>query len=224
MFTAFRCFTDGCAASDGTPLHDHLTRKYGMLFVIPYVLSFMLVTVGIFNLIMATFIENVMVGSTRRNLEALGHSYFEVKNKMATVFHQMMLKNPEDYTPEQVRQLVGLQGPHGEVRAESLPKDLSISRERFQEWLKDLDVCDLLKEAEIETSNKTELFDVLDVDMSGYLEVDELINGLMRVRGPITKADIIAVRLKVRYMTNVLDVLRYGQDSETVKQHRKSEG
>ena len=24
MFTCFRCFTDGCAATDGTPLQEHL--------------------------------------------------------------------------------------------------------------------------------------------------------------------------------------------------------
>merc|ERR1712098_451080 len=59
MFTIFRCFTDGCNAYDGTPLSEHLREEYGVVFVFSYVLTVMLVTFGLFNLIMAIFIENV---------------------------------------------------------------------------------------------------------------------------------------------------------------------
>ena len=49
----------------------------------------------------------------------------------------------------------------------------------------------------IETATKSELFDVLDADMGGELTLSELRNGLMRLRGPITKSDIVAVRLEI---------------------------
>mmetsp|Transcript_39780 Transcript_39780/g.72339 ORF Transcript_39780/g.72339 Transcript_39780/m.72339 type:complete len:97 (+) Transcript_39780:1-291(+) len=48
------------------------------------------------------------------------------------------------------------------------------------------------------TSNLTDLFDVLDADMSGELTLEELIDGLMRLRGPITKRDMVGVRTQVR--------------------------
>merc|ERR1712193_522894 len=63
----------------------------------------------------------------------------------------------------------------------------------------------MLEEVDIETSTKFELFDVLDVNMGGELGLDELIGGLMRLRGPISKSDIVAVRLKVRYMTKLIE-------------------
>ena len=73
MFTAFRCFTDGCSATDGTPLQDHvcvlrcfcstacdqhskfvlcktgsvqetLRRKYGGIFMMVYILLFLFAT------------------------------------------------------------------------------------------------------------------------------------------------------------------------------------
>merc|ERR1712232_852728 len=58
----------------------------------------------------------------------------------------------------------------------------------------------LLREAEIETSTKYDLFDAIDCDLSGELSFREVVEGLLKLRGPITKSDIVAVRLKVRWM------------------------
>merc|ERR1712150_86210 len=57
------------------------------------------------------------------------------------------------------------------------------------------------EDAEIQTANAHELFDVLDADMSGQLTIVELVNGLMRLRGPITKSEMVAVRMKIRHIT-----------------------
>merc|ERR1712228_463339 len=72
-------------------------------------------------------------------------------------------------------------------------------------WLRDPVLNNLLEEVDIETSTKFELFDVLDVDDGGELGLDELIGGLMRLRGPISKSEIVAIRLKVQYMTKLLE-------------------
>ncbi|CAK9036410.1 unnamed protein product [Durusdinium trenchii] len=58
MFTLFRCFTDGCVDYEGKPLSEKLHEIYGLWFVIPYVFLFVGVTLGLFNLIMAIFIDN----------------------------------------------------------------------------------------------------------------------------------------------------------------------
>merc|ERR1711972_783611 len=71
----------------------------------------------------------------------------------------------------------------------------------------------LLEDIEVETSSKHEVFDVLDVDMSGHLTVEELVHGLMTLRGPVSKVDIVAVRLKVRYITSLIEL--QGADEET---------
>merc|ERR1712087_836357 len=69
----------------------------------------------------------------------------------------------------------------------------------------DPEMLTMLEEVEIETCTKFELFDVLDVDMGGELELDELITGLMKLRGPISKSDIVATRLKVRHVTKMME-------------------
>merc|ERR1719329_1797406 len=61
-FTVFRCFTEGCASVDGTPLLTHIYENswYGQVMVYVYILCFLAVTFGLFNLIMAVFVENTM--------------------------------------------------------------------------------------------------------------------------------------------------------------------
>ena len=72
MFTLFRCFTDGCSALDGSPLAERLRSMYGTPFTVGYVCVTMLVAVGIFNMIMAIFLENATTSAARRKQRELG--------------------------------------------------------------------------------------------------------------------------------------------------------
>merc|ERR1712217_987980 len=65
---------------------------------------------------------------------------------------------------------------------------LAIPKELFTQWLDKEEMVRMLSEADIEISEKGHLFDVLDVDMGGSLGLDELLVGLMKLRGPITRA------------------------------------
>merc|ERR1719235_286342 len=88
-----------------------------------------------------------------------------------------------------------------------------VTREVFSEWLRDPEILGLLEEVEVETSTKFELFDALDVDGGGELSVDELVSGLMKLRGPVSKNDIVATRLKTMYMTALLEDICQKVDS-----------
>lgn len=55
MFTAFRCFTGECVNSQGFSLTAILAQEYGLLFGLAYVASYMLVAMGIFNVILAVY-------------------------------------------------------------------------------------------------------------------------------------------------------------------------
>merc|ERR1711924_184252 len=89
--------------------------------------------------------------------------------------------------------------------ADSDANDEQIPREVFNHWLTYPDVIKMLDAAGIDTATKFELFDVLGVDMGGELSLEEMVNGLMKLRGPITKTDLVAVRLKVRYTTKMVE-------------------
>merc|ERR1712066_162767 len=80
---------------------------------------------------------------------------------------------------------------------------MGITRALFNTWLKDPQFLALLEDCEIDTATKFDLFDALDVDMGGTLEIHELVNGLMRLRGPVSETDIVAMRLKIRHVTDL---------------------
>ena len=58
MYTAFRCFTGECTTNDGAPIHSLLADVFGLPFIACYVVSYMLVTMDIFNLILAVYVDN----------------------------------------------------------------------------------------------------------------------------------------------------------------------
>merc|ERR1712039_1045985 len=66
------------------------------------------------------------------------------------------------------------------------------------EVLNDKKVKDLLEDLEISVSNHSKLFDIIDSNGSGTLDVGELIEGLMKLRGPADKGDVVCAALMVR--------------------------
>jgi len=228
MFTLFRCFTDGCTAYDGTPLTSHLYDYYGFSFMFGYMLIYLFVTIGIFNLIMAIFIDNVMEASLLRKKEELGANAGCMELKLKELIAKLSLRRePKSgnsifarmaaYVQEKVLQNVLTEDKKRKSvvdRTKSVDRffntvapqeNLLISKEVFIAWLEDSEMVDLLAELDICVANKTELFDVLDCDLSGELEVPELIEGLMKLRGPADKCDAVAALLGVRHMTRTVE-------------------
>ena len=99
-----------------------------------------------------------------------------------------------------------------QIRDEMAERKIVVTRTEFNHWLStEKELLETLNEAEIDLSCKSDLFDVLDADLSGELEFEEMIDGLLKCRGPASKTDIIAIRLKtrllVRMMTQVCEKL-----------------
>jgi len=231
MFTVFRCFTDGCTARDGTPLHERLRRDYGLQFFIGYILVFMFVTVGIFNLIMAIFIDNVLTSHMQRKQKELGENELKVKVQMEELLAEFLVDvhgpikgmKPKSGISQKtgvgdaakrvsqrvmehvegemrVRTLEDRHGEAGRVLQQMHSDGLQVPRDIFNKWLDDAEMLQMLEDADIDTALKKEIFDALDVDAGGFLGIDELLGGLMKMRGPISKIDIVAARLKAGYI------------------------
>jgi len=89
-----------------------------------------------------------------------------------------------------------------------LHSGMKISRQVFRMWLCDPHLLDLLDKLEINTSNKAELFDVLDSDQSGALDVREIVSGLMRMREPPQTSDSVAALMGVRHLVAAVGDMR----------------
>lgn len=241
MFTSFRCFTDGCSTYDGAPLQEKLFRDsdFYFIFVLLYILLFLFVTIGIFNLIMAVFIDNVTDGSTKKRQQELGLNAPRTGWVIASelrhlILANMLRKEAEDEAAaedsngvararrvskimkEKVANLREMYGykPHttaeyeeltDQIRDEMADRKIVVTRSEFNHWLStERELLETLNEAEIDLSCKSDLFDVLDADLSGELEFEEMIDGLLKCRGPASKTDIIAIRLKTRLLVRMM--------------------
>ena len=249
MFTSFRCFTDGCSSYEGAPLQEILFRDWGFGFMLVYILLFLFVTIGIFNLIMAVFIDNVTDGSTKKRQQELGLNAprtgwilaselrrlivpkilqeeakaKEIQEMVANVaanatseeqhLHERQASKIFKEKVRHLREMYGYQ-PHTnaeyeefteKIREEMASRKVVVTREEFSHWLSsEKSLLEMLTEAEIDLSCKSDLFDVLDADLSGELEFEEMIDGLLKCRGPASKTDIIAIRLKTSWLVRMM--------------------
>jgi len=219
MFTLFRCFTDACETYDGDPIPEQLYVRYGEIFKYFYILITMLVTVGLFNLIMAVFIDNVTKSQVQRKQKELGESAEMTEAALKMVLakfinepragdnSKFMLKRISDDAMKKLASLTDAGRSRSQMEQKRIANEafkvleechINITREVFQAWLKDPEFVRVLEEAEVDISNKFELFNILDVDSGGELSVEELLNGLMGLRGDVSKGDVVSILLRVR--------------------------
>jgi len=248
VFTVFRCVTDGCAAYDGTPLQERLRMGRNVvtnetftpplpevLFFFVWILLYLFVTVGIFNLIIAVFIDNVNDGSARKKQYQLGVSAAKTELQLAEAFREQCIETglaqsrrtlPQRMTQIVVEKLEDLESAASgrpprrnadmehqtrAIKKEMTKKNVSVDKEVFNSWIRksQQNVLDALDDAEIDISMKYELFEILDTEIRGRLNFTELLDGLMKCRGPVSKVDIVSIRLQVKFLTSmVIDMHR----------------
>eukprot|EP00913_Durusdinium_trenchii_P033284 g31160.t1 len=167
-----------------------MMRKYPQSFFVGYILVFMLVTVGIFNLIMAIFIDNVMTNQLERKQRDLSETADDTEVAIMEHLCRLLLASKSQLIPADAR-----------VRAQFecvSSADVVISRDAFRDFLR------VLEGADVDIHNKTMLFDLMDADMGGSLSANEVFFGLMKLRGPPTKGDIIGISLRVTHIAQLV--------------------
>merc|ERR1712190_664837 len=92
------------------------------------------------------------------------------------------------------------------IKKEMTKKDVKVNKEVFNAWIRksQSNVLDALDDAEIDISMKYELFEILDTEIRGTLTFTELLEGLMKCRGPVSKVDIVSIRLQVKFLTSMV--------------------
>merc|ERR1712039_808687 len=74
-----------------------------------------------------------------------------------------------------------------------------VTRDMFLQQIQTPQVVELLDELEIHVGDRMELFDVIDADSSGSIDISELILGLLKLRsGGADKTDVVSAILGIR--------------------------
>merc|ERR1712150_211920 len=210
MFTAFRCFVGDCTTLQGRPITLLLAQVYGWSYVMGYLAAMMLVTFGISNLIVSIYVENTM--NAAKTMDAKDKSQRERESLRIAHLTKKVLKR---FTAlhRACSGVIRIHSLHSETDQEDIDLEMHVSKELFLLIVQDEEMQRLLDELDI-PPDRADLFDIVDADHSGDLQVSELVQGILKVRGEARKSDVVASLLAVRAAQDMIRQLE-----ETVHQN-----
>lgn len=168
-----------------------VNEYYGAGYAAFYCMMSVIMTFGLFNVIVAIYVENTVAASKfndlRQKQERLMDQQMFAEHILSLVKVIWQHYRGEDFPPEEL-------GP----QAVNALKSMQISPEFFTSLCERADFRDILRSLDIPDEEHLYLFDTLDIDGSGTLDLDELVQGVHKLRGDARRSDIIAVSLMVR--------------------------
>merc|ERR1740121_3505403 len=202
MFTVYRCLTSDCTTATGEPLTALLQKAYGWPFVLCYLVFSIFVTFGIFNIIVAIYIESTLSAArmteerdkAQRKREALRVAQHtkELLKKFCAAQRMGNAMTSDHMSDKEVKTMLSC-ATYEDVE----DARLRITKQVFLTALQDPVVQMHMDELDL-PMDRLHLFDILDADGSGSLQVRDLITGFLRVRGEARKSDVVATLLAVR--------------------------
>jgi len=203
FFTVFRCIVIGeCSDTKGRPVMVLLTDTQGWAFGALYCVMAVFMSFGLFNVIVAMFVENVVQAAKAKEVqnrkERLRDKVFFAK-KMSELLKIVVeyAQNDEAAAPSvencDIDQSVASVRDVFEQAA-----DLEISKLIFEQVREDSRARRILDELDIADEDAGNLFDTLDCDNSGSIDIEELCNGIAKLRGKTCRSDIVGINFLVQ--------------------------
>jgi len=216
FFNVFRCIVGGeCTRADGSPIFLVVSVEYGWIYGAIYCTTLVLMTFGLFNVIVAIYVENIVSAAKYNELSLKrkrlqDNSFFcqkaEELIRYVWLHHQVYMGTAmtiNDALQEWDQKSV---------------MGMKITRQFFEELLKQQKFKDLLGELDIADEDQFDLFDTLDGDNSDFVDILEMIQGLGKLRGEARRADIISVNLLMQNMYTELRLFRDMMTQQTALQ------
>eukprot|EP00434_Breviolum_minutum_P002875 symbB.v1.2.002531.t1/scaffold127.1/size312441/3 len=200
MFTAFRCFTGECVNNEGHSLTSMLSQQHGPVFILAYVASYMLVAMGIFNVILAVYVE-ITMKAAKENEAVTAEQWARESIRIARVTRELLKRFAAAY--RLFHEFDDLNSgvsrldisPEGALFTdEDVHEGIAINKDLFLLVIQDRQVQLLMDDLDL-PPDRANLFEIIDADGSGTLQIAELVQGLLKIRGEINKSDTVAALL-----------------------------
>lgn len=216
MFTAFRCFTGECVNDKGHSITSVLADEFGVAFVLSFVASYMLVTMGIFNVILAVYVD-ITMKAAKENEAVTAEQYAresiriarttrELLKKFAAAHREFLLMDKETIDIGQISRKEFNPMP-ALFTDDDVREEIEISKELFLVVIQDHSVQSLMDELDL-PPDRANLFEVIDADGSGTLQITELVQGLLKIRGDISKSDTVASLLATKAVQRIVEEMK----------------
>eukprot|EP00929_Paragymnodinium_shiwhaense_P044720 TRINITY_DN22935_c0_g1_i1.p1 TRINITY_DN22935_c0_g1~~TRINITY_DN22935_c0_g1_i1.p1 ORF type:complete len:653 (-),score=101.39 TRINITY_DN22935_c0_g1_i1:131-2089(-) len=207
MITTMRCSFGECVTIQGTPIFEHVDAKYGFGFSVFYCLFAFAMSIGMFNVISAIFVQSTLASATALTAKQKKTRLLDEK-LWASRVHFIVCRLMEScllWDPES-------SGPLSDYVDDVY--DLKINTSELDRLGADVEVRTALDDLDVDPEDHQLLADILDVEQTGHVAVIELLQGVKRLRGNPRRSDIVAVDLTCRAIQNNLKDM-----SELLKAH-----
>jgi hypothetical protein len=200
FFTTFRCIMGDCSAVTGQPLPVLFADEYGWIFAISYIFLIVITSFGLFNVIIAIYVENIIVAARSKEAAVRQERYGDVERMnllLAEVIHEFVTHFTIETWNKAERRTVN--------NADWLAS-LEITKEIFDEVMNKETIHRIFDDLDIPYEERLDLFEILDADSSGSLGLGEITSGLKKLRGPPRRSDVIANGLTTRAMQQKMHI------------------
>jgi len=203
-FTTFRCAFGDCSAASGVPIFEHVVRgELGGLFGLMYGLFTFTITIGLFNVISAIFVESTLA-ATSSIMESRQRARLADETRLfsgVTTFIKLLLD--EDPNCDYDGNLSD---------AVDLLYDVEFPASFIDELVQNDAVIAALDELDINPLDRSRLTDIFDPDNGGTIALVDIAAGIRKLRGEPRRSDIINVDLMIRWMQGtvreILDIVK----------------
>jgi len=169
-----------------------------------------LVTMGIFNVILAVYVDITMKAAKENEaLTAEQHSRESIR--IARVTRELLKKFAAAFRMFQdldESQHPGIQRLDTSMFTDDqIQENIAITKELFLLVIQDRSVQALMDDLEL-PRDRANLFEIIDSDGSGTLQVVELVQGLLKIRGEVSKSDTVASYLATKSLQETVTTLK----------------
>ncbi|CAE7393669.1 rlmN, partial [Symbiodinium sp. CCMP2456] len=178
MFTAFRCFIGECIDDLGQPIPSLLARAYGLPFILGYVTSYMLVALGIFNVILAVYVD-ITMKAAKESEAVTAEQHFHESIRVARTTRELLKKFAAAY--RLFHEMEDEHASHLDITSsavlftdEEIQDNITITKELFLLVIQDQEVQRLMDDLDMPV-DRANMFEIIDADGSGNLQITELV-------------------------------------------------
>jgi len=203
FFTLFRCTVGNeCTDHSGRPIFALAAERYGWGYGFFFSLVQVFMTFGLFNVIVAIFIENVLAGAktneqVMKRQRLRDQSFFALK---MTELVAVILRVADDMSENPSYSRMPLE-PDALLEAAA---NLEITPQILDQVRQRPGVIDILHDLELADEDAFNLFETLDSDGSGGIDVSELFEGIAKLRGDARRSDVVALNFMIQKVQHEL--------------------
>lgn len=216
MFTAFRCFSGECFAESGQPIAAVLAHSHGTAFVMCYTASYIFVSLGIYNVILAVYVD-ITMRAAKESEAVTAEQHSRESIRIARTTRELLKKFAAAYRmfsdmdePGRSGARIDFKPMESSFTDEDIHEHIAITKELFLLIIQDQSVQFLMDELDL-PHDRANLFEIIDADGSGTLHVTELVQGLLKIRGEVKKSDAVATLLATKAIQNMVLELKEEQ-------------